>query len=720
MKSSSEKPLPLKPTLRAQDSPERRGVFDAQDLTANSLNSRYPPLEPTSSPDIHVSDQHSPAPSNFQITPSLLSSNRSPNSFSTGEHGVATSTTIQSVINPHVSVKTDYSCDASSSKYDLNAPGSSRIPRHGLLHQNNQLRHGSPSRCSSSGSKINRSILRGRQTLSARGLQSLSMLNAQLNSKGTALQEDSGSDLSLTTSTTGIMAERAHTKDHFEESATEEGTQRTSSKYGFNIRESLDAREAIMGQPGSSQTKTGIGGLLSRSNSTATRRSGRVHELNLELATPNTKSQTKKVGEKGTFVMASGISNPRSVTKHPVRTPLHPPRTSSLPKTPSPQHEEGLGPNIRRPLVPKTQTATVYSSEAGDEAPPASRLSLLYRQTATSTARAAFNAKKISQSQASTPRVPQLRTLASLSDVSKSMKNLGKKVSNIIPNRRSIAGQASSNGFLTSTSVESHGPRRQASRLLTTYKNSGMEESSEEIHHRSVNIGDKSTHPEPNDRHESDGTEKEKEIWYEGTRNRAYDAETGRYVRYGMQDAGRGNEEDDERPPSRRRNRIIPDGHYVEDAAEEGRDGFTDNTLNYPSNEDDESTEEVGLPPTRRASFESNATAVGVETNVAPDGVENNAAAHNLIPDAQFDQMLMETDARARQLLNYAICLEESPVRSLMIESASHLAEGLMHTRQARIELVRTNQALDEATILLAANTHRMSVLLQEISARFA
>lgn len=281
------------------------------------------------------------------------------------------------------------------------------------------------------------------------------------------------------------------------------------------------------------------------------------------------------------------------------------------------------------------------------------------------------------------------------------MKNFGKKVGKIIPHRRSIAVEAISDELVTATSEQSHGPRRQVSRLLTTFKNSGMEESLEDVIRHSFNSGDGFVLPEPGDRQEPDGADKEKEIWYAGSRNRAHDAETDSYVRFGQRDADSGDDEEDERPPSRRGIRVVLDGHYIEDGAED----------------DDENARDAELPPTRRGSFESNTTAVAVETNAAPAIANSNLAAHTLIPDPQFDHMLTQTDIRARELLSYATGLDESPMRSLMIETAAHLAEGVMHTRQARIDLVRSSQALDEATVILAANTHRMSVILQQISA---
>jgi hypothetical protein len=611
LNAACEKPLPPKPTLRPQESPERRSVFDAQDLTANSLNGRYPPLEPASSPDAARSDQQSPAPSSFFIAPSLLSRNQSPNSVSTSEYGVATSTTIQSVVNRHVGVEREHA-------YTLNAPGTSKIPRLGSRLQNSQPTYGSPSRPSGSEDKINRSMLRGRQALSVRGRQPLFIASARRGNQGSIQQEDAHDNLPVT-STSGGFNQRSNLKSPLEESATDVGTERTSSKYGFKIRESIDAREAIMGQAG-------------------------------------------------------------YLVKPPTRTPPHPPRTSSLPKTPPP---------------------CAIGSASNSKSLPTSRPSIPNRQTAASFARAAFNAKKISESRASTSRIPQSRTLASFGDVGKGMKNFGKKVGKIIPYRRSSAVEAISDELVTATSEQSHEPRRQASRLLTTFKNSGMEDSSEDVIRRSVNNGDGSMQPEPGDRHEPDGADKEKEIWYAGSRNRAHDAETDRYVRFGQQDADSGDDEEDERPPSRRGIRVILDGHYVEDGVED----------------DDENARDAELPPTRRGSFESNATAVAVETNVAPAVVDSNLAAHTLIPDPQFDQMLTQTDIRARQLLSYATGLDESPMRSLMIETATHLAEGVMHTRQARIDLVRSSQALDEATVILAANTHRMSVILQRISA---
>jgi hypothetical protein len=48
---SRDKALPSKPVLRLQHSPERRGVFDAEDSISKALDGRFPPLEPTSSPE---------------------------------------------------------------------------------------------------------------------------------------------------------------------------------------------------------------------------------------------------------------------------------------------------------------------------------------------------------------------------------------------------------------------------------------------------------------------------------------------------------------------------------------------------------------------------------------------------------------------------------------------------------------------------------------------
>jgi hypothetical protein len=728
LKTSSEKPLPPKPTLRAQDSPERRGVFDATDLTATSLNGRFPLLEPASSPESGRSDQLSPVDSSFQVTPSLLSRNQSLNSVSTGvvEYGVATSTTIQSVINPYVGVDVEHADDAkvtdtrgqaakhishgaaigsSSNNYLLNAPGSAKPQRQGSVLMKDQFQYRRPSRSSgqsSAGSKTNRSMLRGRQALSVRGRQSPSVPNARHDGQGAVQQEDVPSDLSLATPISSVFIERDRTKDLLEEHFTDEGTQRTSSKYGYSIRESFEAQDAIMGQPGSSKPRNRLGGLLSsHSTFTTAGRNGPVRELNLELSTPNAKS--------------TRIGHPASALQPPTRKAPHPPRTSSLPSAPSPSHASGtgsnvkmgLGPNGRTPPVPKTQVGGVYSSESGEDVPPTSRLSLFYRQTTASAARASFNTKKISEPRPSTLRMPQSRTLASLGDVGKGVKNFGKKVGKIIPGRRSIAVEATSEELLTITAENSNGPRRQASRLLTTYKNSGMDDSSDEHLHHFVPTDDSFIEPEPVDRHEPEGTQKQKEIWRKASRNRVHDAETGRYIRFGQRDVD-SSDDDDERPPSRRRILGAPRGHYVEDAVEDGRDELIDSSFNFPSNEDDENSEDAGLPPTQRAS---------VEGSVAPDGVDNPIAAGGLISDARFDQLIAETDVGARQLVNYAMALEDSRPRTLMIETATHLGEGLMHVRQARIEVVRVNQLIEEITVILAANTHRMSVIMQELSA---
>lgn len=692
--------------MRAQESPEERVVLDATDLTANSLNGRYPPLEPTSSSESGGSNQLSPAVSNFQITPSLLSRNQSPNSVSTGvvEYGIATSTAIQSVINPHVGVDTEHA-DDSIGKYILNAPVMTKIPRQSSILNNNQAQHRSPSRSSgqsSAGSKTNRSMLRGRQAMSVRGRQSLFMVSTRRDSQGSAQKEDVSSSLSLGIPS-DLFIERARTKDLFEEHFTDEGAHCTSSKYGYNIRESFEARDVIMGQQGSSKPKNKPGGLLNnRSTSTTAGQSGPVREVNLELATLGT--------------ISTKIGHPASIMRLHTRTPTHPPRSSSLPKTPSPPQASGLGsdvkneigPNGRRLPVPNTQTDKISSSESGKEAPPASRLSLFYRQTAASSARASFNAKKISEPR--TSHIPQSRTLASLSDVGKGMKNFGKKVGKIIPSRRSIVVEATSDEILIINTENSNGPRRQASRLLTTYNNSGMHESSDEYPHHFVANGDGFIEPEPGDRDVPEGTEKQKKDWRKASRNRVHDSETDRYIRFSGQDDGSSDDSDDERPPSRRGIRVGPDGHYVEDAVEDVSDEGTDNTTNFPPNEDDE------LPPTRRASVESNVPADGTENNVADDGVENQVATGGLISDARFDQLISETDFQARHLLSYAMTLGESRPRSLMIESATHLSEGLMHVRRARIEVVRVNQLVEEITVILAANAHRMSVIMREIS----
>jgi hypothetical protein len=57
-------------------------------------------------------------------------------------------------------------------------------------------------------------------------------------------------------------------------------------------------------------------------------------------------------------------------------------------------------------------------------------------------------------------------------------------------------------------------------------------------------------------------------------------------------------------------------------------------------------------------------------------------------------------------------------MRTLLIETATRLAEGVMHTREARIDIFRSSQALDEATVILATNTNRMSSILRQISAQ--
>lgn len=474
-------------------------------------------------------------------------------------------------------------------------------------------------------------MLRGRQALSVRSRQALSMTSTRRDSESPMQQEDGVANLP-TDSISGGPHQHPNLNSSLEESATDEDTERTS-KYGYLIRESSEAREAIMGSV-------------------------------------------------------------KSTITLPAHTPLHPPRTSSLPKTPSPR---AAGPASNAKSLP-------------------TRPSFLDRQTAASSARASFNAKNFNQARASTSRIPQSRTLASLGDVGKGMKNFGKKVGKIIPHRRSFAIEAISNDTVKVASKQSHGPRRQASRLLTTYNNSGMDDNSEAVLHQSIKIADGFTEPEANDRHDSGETEKDKKAWHQASHNRAYDTETGRFVRFGQQDANNGDDEEDERPPSRRRNRVILGGHYVEDDVEQGGDSIAD----FADREEDENARDAELHPTRRGSLESGTNAVGIEANVAPAIVGNNVPVHHTILDPNFDQMLTETDARSRRLLSFARDLTESPIRTLLIETGTHLAEGVIHTRQARIEIVRSNQALDEAIVVLATNTLSMSGLLDQVAARIA
>jgi len=66
--SPLDKELPPKPVLREHDSPERRGIFDATDSASKSLNTSYPPLQPTQTGGESPSDIGS-----FKTTPSLHS-----------------------------------------------------------------------------------------------------------------------------------------------------------------------------------------------------------------------------------------------------------------------------------------------------------------------------------------------------------------------------------------------------------------------------------------------------------------------------------------------------------------------------------------------------------------------------------------------------------------------------------------------------------------------
>jgi hypothetical protein len=59
--------------------------------------------------------------------------------------------------------------------------------------------------------------------------------------------------------------------------------------------------------------------------------------------------------------------------------------------------------------------------------------------------------------------------------------------------------------------------------------------------------------------------------------------------------------------------RSRPGGHNVEIAAEDGRVGFADNSVNFPDIEDDENARDAELTPTHRGSVESTANVVDAD-----------------------------------------------------------------------------------------------------------
>lgn len=740
--------------MRAEDSPERRGVVDATDFTAKSLDGRFPPLEPLSSPESVNSDQRSPAGSSFKITPSLLSAD---GSDSTGliETGLAKLITITPVkIVPEVD-STNYgedvndnltrrsSINTSLSKYILNAPGSSKSQRHGPLLKNNHENNGSPSRLPrrSSGIKLNRSFLRGRQAMSVRGRQSLALIDASRGAQASLGQGDVRIDLPLTIPTFANSTQLSSTVNQSEKSPPGDiirGSER-SSKYGYNIRESFEARDVIMGESGPSKVHHRHGG---NEDSLRTRtflsRNGQVRELKLEFATPPPEKQLKKLEKdinadyahlsssdekedvaetenyeesveylpKENCRTASKIGHPVSLMKPPTRTPPHPPRTSSLPVTPSPpgastsfKNKIGPGPHTRRPPVPKAQIYGVPASNAAEEAPQASRISLFYRQTTASASRASSIGKKMTDPRSSTSRLPQSRTLGSLGDVSKGMKKFGKKVGKIIPGRRSVTVETVAEEALATTAENRFSPTRQPSRLLTTYHNSGMEKASADDLDHSATISGSFIETEPKDKHEVKEAKEDRAAWRNASENLVRDS-TGRLTFFAPGDPQRGNGENDDEPPRAPRGQLDQGGHYVESAGGESSNGNAEDASNSDSNTGD--NHDDGARPL-----------LSPEDTTVEDG-----GADFPISNTHFDQMLSETDIQARELMDYAQTLADSPLRTLIVETATRLGEGLIRVRQARMQAIRMSQAIDEITVIMTANTARMAVILRNMPVR--
>ena len=264
--SPLDKELPPKPVLRQNDSPERRGIFDATDSASKSLDTSFPPLQPNSTSAESPGDNEA-----FRPTASLQSSPENVDAASLVEIGTAVTKTAlkgsASAIDlrghtvPHSGVLNEQmirSSFANSSKsvdYSISVPHITERRAASFGHIASQ-KNGSPIPRKPVSTKTNRHEVRGFEALSTNGQRrsakaSLTRVEDILYRPPQGLKSNSGRRLG------GKAYQKGFTKDLHEAdsrrasyASSNDDISRRSIKYGVGatIRFSNDAHTVIMGE----------------------------------------------------------------------------------------------------------------------------------------------------------------------------------------------------------------------------------------------------------------------------------------------------------------------------------------------------------------------------------------------------------------------------------------------------------------------------------------
>jgi hypothetical protein len=781
--------------------------LDALDLTARSLDGRYPPLEPTSSPGSFNSAQQSPEHGRVKIAPSLLSNDQSSTCGSPGvvEYGLAHSASIQAFNKPNefdLKKPRDASIIESLGQVDQHPIGNTVRPgladKHPLAapfltvqqrlvslhhvgcyvndHSSGSSQHSDPS------SSENRPIFL-RSNVICRFNREVSPKVTSGGETGlqTAKQEAAVSDIVPLMSVTGnTNAKQNDFRDEVSVSSNNKRDSKRSSKYGYHIRESFDAHEIIMGKGGDSQVgKTTQGQNQKQLRSSGLSRNGLTRELKIQLTTPSPKNKSNKRDvsgkseEKNVLPSSDGNGNvmnkfstklhneigPKSKSRvSGIKSPVyssHPPRTSSLQGTPPASSLKEVKVShsafasrisvakVANPTVTGTKSATGGVSKTVTSQP--SSPSMLYRHTAASAARASLNGKKAANFRTSTSRMSHSHTFSSFSDVGKGMKKLGKKMGKIIPGRRTAPvpidvkeKEDTESGSNNSTAHLI--PQRQASRLLTTYENSGMSKTTDDDLHLSAKTTDDFGNCEPTDKHESEQATQDKNTWHAASYG--FVRTDGGMHFFGQSVGGAGipfgGSDGDDDPPNFRQDYIGMQGHYNEvelmpsdedlpdtqrgsplstptrteyDFSENNSAHTPSSGVNAEADDPQISASERGMDRTgagnpvheafRGASNDQNLVSdtsgnADDAQNPTPNTPANASGFQNPVSVVDGERMLSEADAKIRELMTWAMGLEESRLRDLVVTVCARLAHCIIQVRTARISFIEIGLAADE------------------------
>jgi hypothetical protein len=506
-----------------------------------------------------------------------------------------------------------------------------------------------------------------------------------------------------------------------------------STKYGYNIRETSDAHEVIMGDTTTRELRIELA--TTRGNDkgkekTCERVSSDNTPSNLDAnvmvpmawsvrkqAELNKALQTRRGARE--MYCAAGVK-PQSKVSHPSRS-------SSLPSAPS-KHSNTARVSIQpgRALsaegtIPKEEwqhsSETNSASETKSNRNP--RVSLFHRKTVSSTARTSAKSeerKSTASPNIRTSQVSYQSNHSSLGNVGIGMKKLGKKVGKIISGRRprAIASAATGATITGVESPESSNPasrlRRQSSPLLTTYQNSGMDNSAaddiqfspanEQIEHKVVGAQSSINSNSPSEIIYQNAGIQANSLGYliaQDTNTQHNAAEE-----LATQDAGAGN-------ASIERNavgRLVaqdPNVQSNDQVPNQQHPNVSSNPPVRPSAQSIPAGNNLGgnrlvRPPVQGITAGNNLGANNPAVHPLDQGVpaENYFDADNAAAryEDATDNLLRFVDTNVRQWVLRAREMEDSPARNYLIQAATQTANGLTMARELRMASIRLDQIL--------------------------